>query len=130
MISDHVVFSSSHFQVEPDEDEDTNPGIFGKALAAWIAGELRSKGIQVEDVIAEDYGRAVIIHHKPFRLWVACSNVAGEPNRWQMFVATEQSLAGKLFGRRSRGGDLERVRARYRELVPAIPGVSGIEWQQ
>ena len=35
-------FESSAFAVMPGEDEETNPGIYGKALAQWLADRLRA----------------------------------------------------------------------------------------
>lgn len=130
MISDHVIFSSPHFQVDAGEDEETNPGIFGKALANWIAEQLRSRGVTVAEVIAEDYGRAVIIHHKPFRLWIACASCEDKSNHWQMFIATEQSVLRKLFARHDPGPELEQLRTHYRAILASIPGVSDVEWQE
>jgi hypothetical protein len=34
-------FESSAFPVIPGEDDETNPGIYGKALAQWLAEQLR-----------------------------------------------------------------------------------------
>ena len=39
-----VSFTSSQFPVEPNEDEDTNPGIYGRALACWLAEQLAARG--------------------------------------------------------------------------------------
>jgi hypothetical protein len=68
MNADHVVFRSSYFPVEPGEDKETNPGIYGKALAAWVAEKLQARGVPVGDVIAEDFGRVVIVRGAPFLL--------------------------------------------------------------
>ena len=40
-------FESSAFLVAPGEDEETNPGIYGKALAQWLAEQLRAAGFSV-----------------------------------------------------------------------------------
>ena len=52
-------FESSAFEVAPGEDEETNPGIFGKALAAWLAEQLSSAGYTTREIIAEDFGWAI-----------------------------------------------------------------------
>jgi len=38
-------FESSAFAVIPGEDEHTNPGVYGKALAQWLAEQLRTRGV-------------------------------------------------------------------------------------
>jgi hypothetical protein len=43
-------FESSAFAVIPVEDEQTNPGIYGKALAHWLVEQLRASGFPAGDV--------------------------------------------------------------------------------
>ena len=61
--------------VEPGEDQETNPSCYGKQLAEWMKDRLREKGWAPDEVIPEDWGRCLMIHYKPYMLWVACSNV-------------------------------------------------------
>jgi hypothetical protein len=35
-------FKSSKFQVEPGEDEETNPGLYGRQLARWLKARLET----------------------------------------------------------------------------------------
>jgi hypothetical protein len=129
MICDHVVFTSAHFTVQPGEDEETNPGIYGKALAEWMAAQLKIRGVAVEGVAAEDFGRCVMIKRTPVMLWVACASLDDEPTRWQMFIAVERGVMARL-RRVDPGPDLDELRRHYRALVNEIPGVTDIEWQE
>lgn len=45
---------TSFFEIEPGEDQETNPGVYGRAFAHWLADRLRSRGEPVEQVLAED----------------------------------------------------------------------------
>jgi hypothetical protein len=63
-----LTFESPAFAVAPGEDEETNPGIFGKALAQWLAGQLRDAGFATGEVIAEDFGWCVPVESKPHAL--------------------------------------------------------------
>ena len=45
-------FTSSLFDIEQGEDEETNPLCFGRQLSNWLRIKLRAKGYDVEDVIA------------------------------------------------------------------------------
>jgi hypothetical protein len=60
-------FESSAFAVLPNEDNETNPGIYGKALAQWLANQLRAAGVPAGEVIAEDFGWCVPVESSPFR---------------------------------------------------------------
>jgi hypothetical protein len=129
MIRDHVVFSSARFAVEPGEDGDTNPGIYGKALAAWVADGLRQRGVAVEATIAEDFGRCVMVRQRPYRLWVACANLDGSTTRWQTFIALEQGLMARFFGSANSKIELARLRGHMRSLIQESPDVKEVEWQ-
>jgi hypothetical protein len=129
MITDHVEFSSSHFSVEAGEDDETNPGIYGRALAAWLATQLRGRGVTVEDIVAEDFGRCVIVRRSPFRLWIACASEDGSRTRWQMFIALEQGLLSRLFRRQDAQAELARLRLHFRAIVADVPGATDVTWQ-
>jgi hypothetical protein len=129
MSSDHVVFSSRHFAIEPGEDEETNPGIYGKALATWVAAKLKQRGVAVERIVAEDFGRCVMVRSKPFMLWIGCASLDGDAARWQMFVTLEQGLIARLFGRSEAQTELDRLREHFRAIVQDIPEATDIEWQ-
>jgi len=107
---------SSRFAIEPGEDEETNPGIYGRALAQWLAAELPGLGWRVKGCIAEDFGRLVEVEDQRFRLFVACASGHDGAESWQVFAFAEgggllgmfaksekQQLADRLLG------DVERV---------------------
>lgn len=65
-------FRSDMFAIEPGEDEETNPGIFGRKLAAWLRERFIEIGYPVEEVIAEDWGWCVMCSREPVLLWIGC----------------------------------------------------------
>jgi hypothetical protein len=67
-------FRSAMFSIDPREDEETNPFLYGRALANWLRGKLAALGYTPEDVIAEDYGWIVILNSGAGMLWVGCVN--------------------------------------------------------
>ncbi len=68
-------FKSSSFHIEQNEDEETNPRIYGKQLAFWLEKKLNHVGYQETECFPEDWGWCIICHRKPFMLFVGCSNV-------------------------------------------------------
>ena len=73
-MSNDYLFKSTRFQIEPGEDNETNPRRYGRQLAHWLKSEFEKKGYPVEDVIAEDWGWCVMCQREPFLLWVGCGN--------------------------------------------------------
>jgi hypothetical protein len=49
-----LAFESSAFLPVPGEDEATNPGIFGKALAQWLGTQLHLSGVAAGEIVPED----------------------------------------------------------------------------
>jgi hypothetical protein len=68
-------FKSTLFEIEPGEDEEINPRMYGRQLAAWLKAQLQARGYGVEPIIAEDWGRCLMCSREPFRLYVACGSV-------------------------------------------------------
>ena len=129
MVSDHVAFSSSSFPVEPGEDQETNPGVYGKALASWVAARLRSRGVAIDGVIAEDFGRCVVVTRTPVLLFIAVASDDEQATRWQMYIAAEQRPLRKLFWPANPEPVLGRLREHFRAIVAEIPGARDVEWQ-
>ena len=114
-----VTFQSAFFAPLPGEDHETNPGRYGRALALWLAAELR----------AEDFGWTVVISRQPFLLWLGCGNVDGSADTWRVFPVAEPSLAQRIFRRPNTTVAVGALWQRVRELVPRIPGVGNILWE-
>lgn len=110
------VFESDAFPPVPGEDDETNPGLYGRALAAWLAAALGSTGYLVERIVAEDFGRVLVVAHPGCRLHVAVASTDETGREWQVFAFAEHGLLARL--RRSSVGasavsrlmsDLKRV---------------------
>src|SRR5687768_6189747 len=103
-------FKSSKFDIEPGEDEEINPRVYGRQLARWLKERLEDTGYSVEDIINEDWGRCLMCSREPFMLWVGCGNVTdydsaqpgdGSPSKedivWHCFAIAEVSSWRRLF---------------------------------
>jgi hypothetical protein len=122
-------FKSTLFDIEPGEDEETNPQCYGKQLSSWLKDELSDLGYDVEDVIPEDWGWCVMCSREPYWLWVGCGCLVEEtdsdaqeviPNKdkivWHCFVEAEVPFFKSIFkkadtteGVRKLASDLESL---------------------
>lgn len=73
--ADGIWFKSSHFEAEPDEEEFTNPRMYGRQVAIWLHREFSELGYEVEDVFGEDWGWCIMCQRDPYRLWIGCVNL-------------------------------------------------------
>jgi hypothetical protein len=131
-------FRSSLFHVEPGEDDDTNPGRYGKQLAEWLASKLCGCGYLDTDVVAEDWGWAVVCTGKPFCLFVACGNAMEAieddgPKRipddaiiWHAYASADAPLFARL-RRIDVDGPIAQLDARLGELLASEPEIALID---
>lgn len=118
-------FESSAFPVIPGEDKETNPGIYGKALAQWLAEQLRSAGVPARDVIAEDFGWCVPVESQPHCLYVACAN--GErADHWRVCAFVEGGVMARFLGKDKGAESLAALYAAVRRCLESEPSVRGL----
>ena len=133
-------FKSSLFEIEPGEDNETNPRIYGKRLAHWLREKCISLGYGVEDVIPEDWGWCVMCSRKPYMLWIGCANVddydtakEGDPPPgkedilWTCFVEAEKPLFGRLFKKIDTSQGIRKLTEELKSILEAEPEIKIIE---
>ena len=128
-IGPQVTFTSDFFKPVPGEEEQTNPGCYGQALANWLADRLHERGVSVEGVIPEDFGWVVMISRKPFLLWLAGGNTDGSTTEWTVYPVAELSVLQRLLKRVDPASEIERLSAHLAELVPLVPGITNVSWE-
>ncbi len=122
--SDMLLFSSQEFTPLPGEDESTNPGVFGKSLAEWLAGALTDRGMSCEEVLPEDFGWCLPISSPAGRLFVACANLEESTTEWRTFVFSEGGWGARLLGRPHAKDSVETVFDLVHECLRDNPSVT------
>lgn len=127
--SDIVTFTSKFFQIEPGEDEETNPGIYGRHLATWLLDQLRARKIAAQDVFAEDFGWCVTVKTQPLNLYLACSSFDGDSVRWRVFAFAERGPLQWL--RRSGDPEMEvkQLQKHLEAMIQSVPDATDVEWE-
>jgi hypothetical protein len=133
-------FQSSMFEIQPDEDLEINPRIYGKQLAIWLKARLEEHGYTVEDVINEDWGRCLMCQRDPFMLWVGCGNVwdydtaePGDPPppkqsvTWHCFATAETSLWKRMFRRIDTKPAVSELHAALGKILRAEASITLVE---
>lgn len=133
-------FKSNLFEIEPGEDEEINPGIYGRQLANWLKLRLEEAGYEAEPVIAEDWGRCIVVSREPFMLWVGCGNVmdvttskdddllpAKEDVVWTCFAVAEVSLWKRLFKKPDTAPALGKLVATLATILGSEPRIQLVE---
>jgi hypothetical protein len=117
-----LTFSSTAFAVTPGEDAETNPGIYGKALAQWLSKQLGARGIAAGEAFPEDFGWCVGVKSGDRGVHVVCSS--GETDdTWRVFCFVERGFFERLRGRPDATEALEHVFDVVKDCLSAAPEV-------
>jgi hypothetical protein len=119
-------FESSAFAVIPGEDEETNPGIYGKALAQWLAEQLRAAGFLPGAVFAEDFGWCVPIASDAHSLYVVCASTGETPDQWRVFAFAVGGLMDRPFGNDQRATLLAPLFTAIRHCLESASIIHGL----
>jgi hypothetical protein len=119
-------FDSSAFAVIPGEDEETNPGIYGKALAQWLAEQLAAAGFSPQAVIAEDFGWCVPLESTPHSLNVACASTGEKPGEWRVFAFVEGGMMARVLGKDTSAESLASLFAALKHCLESAPIIHGL----
>jgi hypothetical protein len=92
-------FESTAFPVADGEDAETNPGIFGKALAEWLSVRLNERGVPAHPPFAEDWGWCIELANQSQRTGVACASEEHVKTSWRVYAFTDPGLFGRLRGK-------------------------------
>lgn len=124
----HVELRSTAFPADPDEDELVNPGQFGRRLAAWVRAVLAEAGIGVTEPVAEDWGWVVPVEHPTFRVWVGCTNLEDEADRFLVFVHPSKPEIRKGLRKVPTATATEPIAAALDAALRAHPEVHDLRW--
>lgn len=115
----HFNFESNAFPPVAGEDDETNPGIFGRGLSEWLAEQLQGAGYEVKRLVAEDFGRLVEVAQPGCKLYVAASSTDETATQWRVYAFAEVGLLAKLRGSPSGGEAVLKLMADLKRILSA-----------
>ncbi|SPE35234.1 conserved hypothetical protein [Candidatus Sulfopaludibacter sp. SbA3] len=92
----HVEFRSDRFPAYGGEEQQINPGRWGKRPAEFLWDNLRTEGFDTEEPIAEDWGWVILVANEHFRLWIGCANYEEYPDGFLCFIEPHTPFVRKL----------------------------------
>ena len=92
----HVEFRSDQFPPYEGEDDEVNPGLYGKRLAEFLVRELKPKGFEPLKPVAEDWGWVIPIKNDGFRLSIGCGYYEEHPDGFLCFIEPHKPAIRKF----------------------------------
>ena len=126
----HVEFRSAQFPPYDGEEEEINPGLWGKRLTEYLATKLAAKGIATEEMVVEDWGCYLPIRNEGWPLALCCGHQNGADDQFQVFTEPSTPTVRKWFRTIDATPQLTRVLGALREILEADPAIRDITWSE
>ena len=123
-----VTFRSGKFPPYEGEEEQINPGLWGKRLAEYLVEKLASTPVQTEEPIPEDWGWYIPIKNERFRLAICCGHQQGDDDEFMCFTDPSTPIVRKLFKKIDATEELGRVVAELETILSSDPDITDVEW--
>jgi hypothetical protein len=124
----HLEFRSDAFGACAGEDEEINPGRYGRRLAEFLKGELPKRGFQVSGSTAEDWGWRIDLQHNRFPLRIGCGNYAEYEDGFLCFIEPSKPFVRRRLKRIPTSATVERLATALEQSVLVSRAVHGLRW--
>lgn len=125
-----VEFRSSKFPPYEGEEEEINPGLWGKRLTEYLAKELAEHGIETDEMVIEDWGCYLPIPHDGFRLALCCGHQDGDDDQFLVFTEPSSPKVKKLFRTIDATPQLTRLLNALRMTLEADSEIREVVWSE
>jgi hypothetical protein len=123
-----VEFRSSKFPPYEGEEEEINPGLWGKRLTEYLAQKLAERRIETEEFAVEDWGCYLPVKNEGFRLALCCGHQDGDEDQFLIFTEPSTPKVKKFFRTIDATAPLTRLLDAVREILSADPDIREIVW--
>ncbi|MEH6491357.1 hypothetical protein [Halopseudomonas sp.] len=129
---ERIFIKTDLFEIDPKEDEETNPFVYGKQFSEWLRSKFIDLGYDVEAVIPEDWGWCVMCKREPYWLWVGCSSImeneheegyvpSKEEITWHCFATAEVPFLKRIFKKIDTREGLAKIQAELMSIINEEP---------
>lgn len=127
----YVTFASDHFSLTPAPDAIND--ILGKDVAGWLRANLASKGYEVGEVIAEDYGYGFWLKLNRAHYWITQASYEPDEDRPQptWMIAIDYDPGCLWIGHlraRPQAGDQTHIARAVHDILKSSPDIDHLEW--
>ncbi len=125
-----VEFRSNKFPPYENEEEEINPGLWGRRLAEYLVAKLLEKGIDIEEFAIEDWGCYIPVKNERFRLAVCCGHQYGDDDQFLCFTDPSTPVVKKLFRKINATNELQRITNTLDEILNSDPDIREVSWEE
>lgn len=124
----HVEFRSSKFPPYDGEEDEINPGLWGKRLTEYLAQKLAERGIATEAYAVEDWGCYLPVKNDGVRLALCCGHQNGDDDQFLVFTEPSTPKVKRFFRTIDATAPLTHLVNTLRDILEADPDIRDITW--
>lgn len=133
MMKTHVEFRSSKFPPYEGEEEQINPGLWGKRLAEYLQQKLNAQGIETKEIFSEDWGWVLPVKNESFALWIGCGHQYGDDDNddddtFLCFIEPRKPVIRKLFKKIDTTVQVGRLSEALDRILTTDPEIKNVRW--
>lgn len=125
-----VEFKSSKFPPYDGEEDQINPGLWGRRLAEYLVEKLADLDIETEDVVVEDWGYYLPIRNEGFELAICCGHQGGENDEFLCFTEPSKPIVKKLFKKLDATSQLTALISALEQILTSDPDIREVVWTE
>lgn len=125
-----VEFRSSKFPPYEGEEEQINPGLWGKRLAEYLVDRLASRGVETEEIVAEDWGYYIRVKNERFSLGICCGHQNGDDDESLCFTDPGTPTVRKFFKKIDATPELTRLTEALQQILASDTEIREIFWSE
>jgi hypothetical protein len=128
-VKTQVEFRSTKFPPYDGEEDQINPGLWGKRLAEYWISKLAPHGISTDGLIAEDWGWYIPIENEGFRLGLCCGHQSGADDQFLCFTEPSIPIVRKFFSRDiDATAQLTQLTGAMQKVLSTDPEIREVVW--
>jgi hypothetical protein len=124
----YVEFRSDRFPARDGEEQQVNPGLWGKRLAEFLHDGLRAEGFETGTPFPEDWGWVVPVVNEQFRLWIGCGNYQGYTDGFLCFIKPHKPLVRRFLRKIDTRERISALREAMDRVLSEDAGIREKRW--
>ena|SRR5581483_3723303 len=125
-----VEFYSDKFPPYDGEEEQINPGLWGKRLAEYLQQRLKERGILTRDPVAEDWGWVLPVENNSFDLWIGCGHQNGDDHEFLCFIEPSTPVIRRFFKKIDTTDAVRRVADAMNKILSSDLDIRNVRWSE
>ncbi len=127
-VKTQVEFRSNKFPPYEGEEEEINPGLWGRRLAEYLKEKLTGSGIPTDGIVTEDWGCLLGVKNNSFPLAIGCGHQEGADDEFLCFIEPSKPVIRKWIRKIDTTQAVGRLSDALQKILASDPDIRDVRW--